>query len=408
LDFFKVVSVNSAKKQLMDKFKNIHMNIFDEDIINATGKVLAEDIISNINVPEFNRSTVDGYAIKSFDSHGSSESMPSILSLKGEVRMGEEAKDEILPGEAIYVPTGGMIPKGSDSMIMIENTEKIDDGTIAIYKPISKNENIILKGDDIKKDQIIFKRGRKFKPQDIGTLSAMGISKVKVYNKLKFYIISTGDEIIDLDEKLEMGKVRDINGYALASLIKKSGGNVVGRTIVNDDFELLQSEVDIAVDKADIVLISGGSSVGVRDFTYDVIDSLNGSGVFIYGISIKPGKPTLVGEAKGKAVFGLPGHPVSSIIIFKVLVEYLTNNIIGVNENIKRTRAIMDFNIHSSPGKETYQMVKVEEREGKIYATPIFGKSGMITLLSNSDGYVVIKDEEEGLDKGEERDVYFI
>ncbi|MTI68032.1 MAG: molybdopterin molybdotransferase MoeA [Firmicutes bacterium] len=408
MDFFKVESVDNAKEKLIDKFKNMEINTRNEDILNVTGRILAKDIISNINVPDFNRSTVDGYAIKSSDSHGSSESMPSILNLKGEVRMGEKAKEEIFPGEAIYVPTGGMIPKGADSMIMIENTEKIDKETLAIYRPVSKNENMILIGDDIKRDQIVFKKGRRITPKDIGTLSAMGISRVEIFNKLKFFVISTGDEIIDLDEKLEIGKIRDINGYALDSLIKTIGGEVVKRIIVKDNFHLLKDEVKSGVNKADIVLISGGSSVGVRDFTYDVLNSLRGSGVFIKGISIKPGKPTLVGEVNNKAVFGLPGHPVSSIIVFKVLVEYLAKNILGVNEHVQKTRAIMDFNIHSSPGKETYQMVKLDEKNGELYASPNFGKSGLITLLSNSDGYVVIKDHEEGLDRGEKRDVYFI
>lgn len=408
MDFFKVVSVDNAKDMILDKFRNMKLKIIEEEISKVSGRILAEDIVSNINVPDFNRSTVDGYAIKSSDSHGACETIPSFLKVIGEVMMGEEIKKEINHCEAIYVPTGGMIPYGADSVVMIENVERLDEENIAVYKPVTKNENIIMKGDDITIGQKVLKCGRRLKPHDIGILAAMGISKVKVYCKPRFYIISTGDEIIDLNEDLKKGKIRDINGYTLHSLIEKLGGEVVNKVIVRDDFKMLRNETEKALDLSDIVLISGGSSVGTRDFTYDVINSFEGEGVFIHGISIKPGKPTLVGEAKGKAVFGLPGHPVSSIIVFKVLVQHFINNLLGCLDEINKTKAIIDFNIHSSPGKETYQMVTLDEREDGLYAVPNFGKSGMITLLSKSNGYVVIKSYEEGLNKGEEREVYFL
>jgi len=408
MDFFKVISVEDARVMISENFADFQLKIEEVDILDSLDRILAEDIVSTINVPEFNRSTVDGYAIKSTNSHGASESIPSFLELTGEVRMGEEIKVEILDGEAIYVPTGGMVSKGADAVIMIEHVEKLDEDTIAIHKPLSYKENMIMRGEDIKIGQVVLEKGKRMRPQDIGALSAMGISKVKVYKKPKFYIISTGDEIINIDEKLEIGKIRDINGYTLSALIKKIGGEVVNKVIVKDDIELLKKEFDIATNLADVVLLSGGSSVGTRDYTYDVINSFEGKGVFIHGIAIKPGKPTLVGESKGKVIFGLPGHPVSSIVVYKALVEYFIKSVMDIEEDITKTKAIIDFNFHSSPGKDTYQMVNLEEREGKLYAVPSFGKSGMITLLSSSNGYVIIKAHEEGLNKGEEREVYFI
>ena len=189
--------------------------------------VLGEDIVSHMDVPEFNRSTVDGFAIKSKESHGASESMPTLFNIIGEVHMGEVANYNIKSGETVYVPTGGMVPEGADGMVMIENTEKLDKSTLMVYKSISFNENMILKGDDIKIGEIALKRGRRITPEAIGVLAALGISQVKVYKKPRFYIISTGDEIIDLDEKLEMGKIRDINSYTLYSLITRLGGEVV-------------------------------------------------------------------------------------------------------------------------------------------------------------------------------------
>lgn len=408
MDFFNVVSVEEAQRKVVEVFEDY---IFEKEyipLLETTHRILGEDIISNIDVPEFNRSTVDGYAIKSKESHGASESMPSLFNIIGEVHMGEVSKYNIKSGEAVYVPTGGMVPEGADGMVMIENTEKLDESTLMVYKSISFNENMILKGDDIKIGEIALEKGRRITPESIGVLAALGILQVNVYKKPKFYIISTGDEIIDLDEKLELGKVRDINSYALHSLIIRLGGEVVERTIVRDDYNLLRNEVEKAIGISDIVLISGGSSVGTRDYTAKVIDSFEGAGVFVHGMSIKPGKPTIVGEGEGKIIFGLPGHPVSSIMVFKAIVEYYVRHKMGIIDFTPKTKAIMDFNFPSSPGRETYQMVKLKEKDGKLYATPNFGESGMITLLADADGYIVIKTHEEGVYKGEEREVYLL
>jgi molybdopterin molybdotransferase len=408
MDFFKVVSVDEGKRLLIENFKDYELQIEEVHILESLDRILAEEINSNIDVPEFNRSTVDGYAIKVSDSHGATDSIPSILNISGEVRMGEEAKLPIKSGHTLYVPTGGMIPEGADGVIMIENTEKMDDNTLLIYKPISQGENIIYKGDDIRIGETILTKGRKISPEVMGVLASLGISTVKVYKKPRFYIISTGDEIIDIDEELRLGKVRDINAYTLHGLVENIGGETVGKAIIKDDYDLLRNEVEKALDISDIVLISGGSSVGTRDYTHKVIDSFNGRGVFVHGVSIRPGKPTIMGEGKGKLIFGLPGHPVSSIVIFKTFLETFIKEKLGVDSLKPRINAIMDFNFPSSPGKVTYQMVKVNEKEGKFYAIPTFGKSGMISLLSNSQGYIVIDAHEEGIYKGEEREVYLL
>ncbi|NLW21663.1 MAG: molybdopterin molybdotransferase MoeA [Tissierellia bacterium] len=408
MNFFDVISVKEARERLMENFKAYQFETEEIPLLEATNRVLAEDVYSNIDVPEFNRSTVDGYAIKSKDSYGANESIPSLFNILGEVNMGEVPEYEVKTGEAVYVPTGGMIPEGADGMVMIEYTEKLDDQTLMVYRPISVNENMVLRGEDIGKGDLALRKGKRISPETMGVLAALGIGKVKVYRKPKFYIISTGDEIIDLDEELKLGKIRDINSYTLHSLITRLGGQVVGRAIVKDDYELLRGEVEKAVKISDIVLLSGGSSVGSRDYTHKVIDSFRGRGVFVHGISIKPGKPTIIGEGEGRLIVGLPGHPVSSIIVFKAIVEDYVNKKMGVVDFIPKTKAIMDFNFPSSPGNETYQMVKLQEKDGKLYATPSFGKSGMITLLSNSDGYIIIKPHEEGVYKGEEREVYLL
>lgn len=403
-----MVSVEEGKDLLKDNFQDYKFEIEEVDILESLGRIVGENIYSSIDVPEFNRSTVDGYAIKSIDSHGAGDSIPSILNILGEVSMGEIATYIIESGQAVYVPTGGMIPENADGMIMIENTEKLDKNTLLIYKPISQGENIIYKGDDIHKGDLAIEKGREINPEVIGVLAALGISKVKVYKKPKFYIISTGDEIIDMDEKLTLGKIRDINAYALQGLIEELGGETVGKAIVKDDYQSLRSEVDKAIDISDIVLISGGSSVGARDYTHKVIDSLQGKGVFVHGVSIKPGKPTIMGEGRGKLIFGLPGHPVSSIIVFKAFVEWFINEKLGINKIKPRINAIMDFNFPSSPGKTTYQMIRLIEKSGRYHAVPSFGKSGMISLLTQSQGYIILEAKEEGIYKGETREVYLL
>ncbi len=408
MDFFNVVTVDEANEIIDKNFSEYKFETELVDLIYGTNRILAEDIISHINVPEFNRSTVDGYSIIVEDSHGSTESIPGMLNNIGKVEMGEKPKSDILRGQAIYTPTGGMLPESATGVIMIENAELMDEDTLLIYKPISKGENIIYKGDDIKKGDVALKKGRKLSPEAIGVLASLGVSKVKVYKKPRFYIISTGDEIIDIDEELTMGKVRDINSYALISMAENLGCEVVGRNIVKDDYDLLRDEVEKGLLAADIVLLSGGSSVGTRDYTDKVIASFGGKGVLIHGLAIKPGKPTIVGEGNGKLILGLPGHPVSSIVVFKALVEEFIRKGFGVTDLPPQVKASMENNFPSSPGKRTYHMVRLKKEGDGYIASPSFGKSGMISLLSQSQGYIVIKEHEEGIYKGEERVVYLL
>jgi molybdopterin molybdotransferase len=277
---------------------------------------------------------------------------------------------------------------------------------VLLFKPISKGENMVFKGEDIKAGEMALEAGRRIGPNEIGVLASLGISQVRVVKKPKVYILSTGDEVIDLDEELQMGKIRDINSYALSAMISEIGGEVAGREIVKDNYDLLLSGVRNAIQKADLVLLSGGSSVGTRDYTHRVINDLKGKGVLAHGLSIKPGKPTIIGDGKGKLIVGLPGHPVSSIVVFKAIVQPYIQDLMRAPVSPRKVEAITTHNFPSSPGKETYHMVTLREEDGKTFATPSFGKSGMITLLSKSDGYIVIAEHEEGIDKGETREVY--
>ncbi len=385
----------------MMRLQKEHISVSD-----SLDRVLADDILSASDVPEFRRSTVDGYAVSSFDTHGSSESVPVLLNLSGEVRMGERTQIRISSGQTAYVPTGGMIPEGADSVVMIEHTNNLDESSIEVFRPVSSGENIIYEGDDIKKGEIILKRGRSINATDTGVLAAIGRMSVDVLKKLRFYIISTGDEIVEPEAEPAFGMIRDINGSTLSSLVKKAGCEVMSRVIVKDSFELLKKELQKALSISDIILISGGSSVGAKDFTPEVINSFSGRGVFVHGVAIKPGKPTIIGEIENRAVFGLPGHPVSAVIVFKVFVEHLIKHLYGISGNISVRRAVLSSNVPSSPGSMTFRMVSLSERDGILYADVNYGKSGLISLLSKSDGYLVINEHEEGLNSGEEVEIY--
>ena len=408
MEFFKVSSVEDARKLINREFSSYRLKAEEIQLYGSFGRTLAEDVVSIENVPGFDRSTVDGYAITAEDSHGATDSIPTILSIKGEVRMGEDSALTIKRGEAVYVPTGGMLPKGTTGMIMIENTDKMDEQTLLVYKPVSKGENILFEGEDIREGSTVLKKGTKLNPQTVGALASLGISRVEVFRKPRVYIISTGDEIIDIDQKLEAGKIRDINTYSIAALVESLGGEVSGKEIVGDDYDKLLHGVNKGLEKSDILVLSGGSSVGTRDYSHQVIEALGGKGVLVHGLSIKPGKPTIVGDGKGKLVVGLPGHPVSSIVVFKAIIEPFILALQFRDDIKPQVKAEVTHNFPSSPGKETYHMVRLQKEEGKYLATPSFGKSGMITLLSGSHGYIVIREHEEGINKGDLRDVFLI
>lgn len=402
MEMFKVHSVKAAREKMMENFQDFKMEIEEVDIIDAEGRILGEDIYSKLNVPHFRRSTVDGYALRSRDTHGASDSLPMFIEKIGEVEMGKAATEIVREDTAVYVPTGGMVPEGADAVVMIEYIEVLDDINIIVSKSVVQKENIIEIGDDIKENQKVLLKGMKLRPQDIGVLSSIGIYTVKTIKMPSISIISTGDEIIDPREELKPGKIKDINTYTIAAMAKEIGLNVIERVVVKDDKELLKATLEDALEKSDMVALSGGSSVGTKDISSIVINEIGSPGVFVHGVAMKPGKPTILAKVKDKPVFGLPGQPTSAIIAFKVFVEYFVRKIINIDEYEGRfVEAEMKVNIPSAAGKETYQMVYLKKEEDKYIAEPVNGKSGMITLMSKAKGYIKINEDIEGITAGE-------
>ncbi|MGB4439892.1 MAG: molybdopterin molybdotransferase MoeA [Sedimentibacter sp.] len=406
MDMFNVLTIKDTRGVIDDNF-NEELGSDFLHLLEATGRILKNDVVAPDNVPDFRRSTVDGYAVYSRDVYGASESMQSILDLKGEILMGQQAQGEIsLPGQCYYVPTGGMLPKGADSVIMIEYTEKLDESTILASKPSSPGENVIEIGEDIKKDEVVIKKGTKLRAYEIGVLSRLGFVETEVYKKPIIGIISTGDEVVNPEEQIKPGQIRDINTYLLYSLIEEGGCKAIIYGLVKDEYDLLKSTVEKAVSECDIVLISGGSSVGKKDNTVKVINDLGDEGVLVHGISVKPGKPTIIGKSKGKIIYGLPGHPLACAIIFQVMVKYYIEKLTGYMDQVYPVTCKFKLNYHKAKGREEYLPVTIEENNGELTASPVFGKSGLITGFSKAWGYTRIERNEEGIKEGQIVNVY--
>jgi len=403
---FDVKSVNDVVEIINSNFSGYDLTFEKVHIKNAVGRITAVDILSNEDIPGFNRSSVDGYAVISSDTFGASDSMPAQLQLIGEVKMGEKPQLSISKGQAVYVPTGGGLPENADAMVMIEYTENFEDGYIYINKASAPANNMVYKGDDTKVGNVVIRADRILRAQDIGALAAMGYEEILLKRKIKVGIISTGDEIIDISEKPTGSKVRDINSYALYAGIASFGCEPILYGIINDDFEKIRQTAKQALLECDVVLMSGGSSVGFKDETFKVINSLGEPGVLVHGIAVKPGKPTIIGKIQGKAVIGLPGHPASAFMIFKFVVCRIFDVMNGAgNKYLKGVSCEMKYNYPSNTGREEFLPVQLEENDGKIFVHPVFGKSGLITILTSADGYVHISRGSEGIAAGEKVEV---
>lgn len=406
MNLFNVVSPEEVIEILKEN-SNVTLPFEEVSLLDCYDRILWEDIISMVNLPDFRKSTVDGYAVMAKDVFGASEGSPSPLDYKGEVIMGTNSGFEIkFPGECVYVPTGGMLPNGADSVIMIENTEKLDEFTILANKAVAPGENVVQEGEDISIGEVVIKKGTVLRPYEVGVLAGIGCAMVNVVKKPKVGIISTGDEIVSPDKKLLKGQVRDINTYLLNAMVIESGGEPVVYGFVKDDFNLLKEKVSKALLECEIVLVSGGSSVGKKDETHNVINSFKDSRILVHGIAIKPGKPTIIGKAKDKVIFGLPGHPLACAVIFKGFIYKYIDMVTG-NESIEYpTEWIFGVNYHKAKGREEYLPVDIVIEDGIKKVMPILSKSGLITGFSKAYGYIKIEKNIEGLIAGQTVMVY--
>ncbi|ADQ46672.1 molybdenum cofactor synthesis domain protein [Caldicellulosiruptor kronotskyensis 2002] len=391
---------------LKDEFCNFNLPSEKVSIQEAVFRICAQDIIAEIDVPHFDKSTVDGYALRCEETFEANDENPAVFEIVGEVKTGKVPNFQIQKGQAARIFTGGCIPQNANAIVMIENTIE-EDGKLYVFKPAKPGENILRKGEDIKKDSIVIKKYQKLEPAQIGVLAAIGKKEVEVFKKIRVGIVSTGDEIISQDEKLDSAKIYDVNSFTLFTSCYKEYALPKMYGIVKDDFEALKDLLSIALQENDIVLISGGSSVGTYDNTLKAIESLKDSKVLVDGVSIKPGKPTIIAKVGIKAVFGLPGHPVSCLFIFNFFVKKLMDIILHQQDTSRKVLAKMKTSIATSSGRTEFVFVKLHFGD-EILAEPLYGKSGSINLLNNASGYIRVDATKTGIRSGDIVEVILI
>ena len=371
---------------------------------------MAEDLYSAVDLPHFHRAAMDGYAVKAKDTFGASQSLPAYLKLAGVMEMGKEATRPVATGEAIRISTGGMMPPESDAVVMVEYADEVEGGLVEIHRGVSPWQNVIQIGDDIKKGEMVFQRGRRLRAHDLGALTGIGISSVPVYRQPRIALISTGDEIVDADTDPLPGQVRNINQHSLAGLIEECGGELKDWGVVRDDKDQLTKAIGEALEWGDLVLLSGGSSMGAKDIALETILSFADAEFVFHGISISPGKPTIFAKARGKPILGLPGYPVSALVIFDLFAGPLIRRLAGqdtetVTRFTKTVQATLKTNISSQVGREDYVRVTLERDADRLLAIPLPTKSGAIFTLVKADGMVRIDLNQDGLEPGEEVEV---
>ncbi len=399
-NFFKVVDIETVLA-LAASFDALPIETVR--LAAAQGRVLAEEICADLDIPGFSRSTMDGFAVQGASTFGASEGNPAFLTVVGSVAMGEKPDFTVGPGEAVRIATGGMLPEGSDAVVMVEHTETIDAETIEAYKSAAPGQHVIARGEDMRGGDGVLHRGQRLRPQEIGLLAAVGRTHLEVFRRPRVGILSTGDEVVPVEAVPQPGQIRDVNSAALAAFISEAGGLPQAYGIVPDEYETLLGACQQALQENDMVLISGGSSVGTRDFTIDVLQALDASEILVHGVSIRPGKPTILARAGGKPVWGLPGHVTSAMVVFAILVRPFLERLSGLEPRfLRRFRvpARLTRNLPSVQGRVDYVRVRMVAGVDGMEADPVLGKSGLIRTMALADGLLCIDANTEGLDRG--------
>jgi molybdopterin molybdotransferase len=402
-EFLHVITADQLV-QLLGRFSRLPAEPVPLDA--SLDRILFEDITAGEDLPEGARSTVDGYAVRAEDTFGASDSIPAFLEVVAAVTMGTLPDFEIRAGQAAQIPTGGFLPRGADAVVMVEYTNQAGDGSIEVTKPVTFRTNVLEKGEDAKSGEVLLPRGKKLRSQELGFLAALGITKVAVYRRPRVAVISSGDEVVPIDRKPGPGQIRDANSHAISALVRTCGAAPIPTDIVPDNAGMLRESIRNSLALADVVVLSGGSSVGARDLMVDAVSSLPEVEILAHGVAIRPGKPTLLANHLGKPIIGLPGHPVSALIVAQVFLApfllYLQGGRIEKGPVGQRIRAALATSINSTIGLEEYIRVRIEETEqGGAMAYPIFGKSGMISTMVKANGIVMIPLNAEGFSKGE-------
>lgn len=400
--FRQILTIEEAKKILFSRYKPVP-EVEEVEILSATGRVLAEDVYSEISVPPFDRATMDGFAVRAEDTFSAEENNPVKLRVLGKIEAGDWVDAEINRGETFEVSTGAAIPKGANAVVMVEFTREAND-FVEVYKAVAPGENVMFAGSDIMAGELILRKGTRLTHREIGVLSACGVGKVKVYRKPRVAVISTGNELADLHEELSRGKIYDVNSFALCSAVEENGGIAIRLGIVRDDEEEMKKAILKALSLADLVITSGSTSSGFGDRMYRVLEEV--AEILVHGIAVKPGKPTIIAIHDGKPIFGLPGYPVSALTIFELLVAPIIRELSGLRVESKRIKAKLAVKVFSEIGRREFLPVHLVSGKEGFSAYPVTGSySGAITALAFSDGIVEIPEEVVMLEENEVVDV---
>ncbi|MCL4502989.1 MAG: molybdopterin molybdotransferase MoeA [Deltaproteobacteria bacterium] len=375
----------------------------------AIGRVLAGPVSAPEDVPGFLRATMDGYAVAARGTFGASVGTPQYLEIRGEVPMGLAPEQGIGSGEVLRVPTGAMLPPGADAVVMLEYTAEHPDKTLEVRRAVAPGENVLQLGEDVQAGELLFSAGVKLRPQDVGLMAALGITRLTAYQNPRVAILSSGDEIVPIRQSPGPGQVRDANAYLAAAQVRTWGGIPLIKGIIPDDFAALRSALAAALDEADLILISGGSSVGARDLTLAAIQDLPGAEILAHGVALRPGKPTILAAVgEGRPLLGLPGHPASAAVVMEVLGRPLLEHLSGLKAQPRwgcTVTAALSRNLAGASGREDYVRIRLRREGEQLWADPVLGPSGLISPLVKSDGLVMIPLGVEGLFKGEQVEV---
>jgi putative molybdopterin biosynthesis protein len=401
--FRKLLSLEEAHNAIARRVKPRALGTEEATLLGAFYRVLAEDIVAVQDIPPFDRATVDGYAVRAQDTFGAEENRPVKLKICGTVRTGHLSKIKLGKKQAAEIFTGAPIPEGADAVVMVENTER-ESEHIRVFSAVPKNGNVMEAGSDIKKGETVLTNGRRLGSREIGAVAALGIDRVKVQMMPRVAVFSTGPEVIQPGSRLAPGKIYDINSYSLSAAVLKTGGKPIHLGIVKDEFSELQEALKVALKTADMVVTSGGVSVGPKDLMPKVLASLGRSGLILSGIAVKPGKPTTVADINGKLVYSLPGHPASALMIFHLLVRPTIQLMAGIAPTKDlELEAVAAARMFSAKGRKTFVMVKLrEDKSNGVFAEPVSkGDSGAITTLTKADGFVEIPENIQFIDAKE-------
>jgi putative molybdopterin biosynthesis protein len=402
--FRRLMTFDEAKKVVAEQLKPTTLGAEEIPLLDAYNRVLKENAVSTLDIPPFNRSTVDGFAVKAEDTYGAEENQPAKLTVRGTVNIGEPPKIRLVKGEAAEIVTGAPLPEGADAVVMVEDTDR-EAAELCVYRAVTKDGNVMKRGTDVHKGETALKAGQVLGASEIGVLAALGLTKAKVFKVPVVAVLSTGGEVTEPGKRLLAGKIYDINAYSLSTAVRESGGNPVYIGVVPDDKAALRKALEYALASADMVLTSGGVSVGPHDLTPQIVDSLGKPGVLVSGIAVKPGKPTTIALIGKKPVFALPGHPTSALLIFHLFARPVIQLMSGKPDvEAKTVKALAAKRMFQAKGRRTFVMVKLKcAKSGRVVAEPVeTGASGAITTLAKADGFVEIPADQQFVDADEE------